>query len=128
MTKLNVALISGLLAVAAVLGTVAATRTVSLGAARRPSGAATVRARTLQLDRFQASLERALANKPPALPAVPSLPAPPPPAAATLAAATSPTTAAPAPQIVYRRPPPIVIVKHNAHADDGAAENEGNDG
>lgn len=102
MNKLNVTVIAGLLAVAAVLGTVAATRTVSLGAAHRQSVDATVGARTKQLDRFQASLQRALAKKPPALPAA------------------RPATTA---RVVYHRPPPVVVVTHAHHGDDGSFEN-----
>ncbi len=108
MSKLHVTLIASLLAAAAILGAVAATHTVKLGAANRASTAKTVSARTKQLDRFESSLRRALERKPPALPAVPK------------PAAVSPSRA-PAPQarVVYRRPPPIVVVRHTAHGDDG---------
>ncbi len=105
MKKTNVALIAGLLALAAVLGTVAATRTVSLGAAGRNATNATVHARTRQLAAYAASLRRALAHKPPALPAVPKT-----------------NGQAPAQRVVYHRPPPIVIVKHTHHGDDGGFE------
>lgn len=101
MSKSHIALISGLLALAAVVGTVAATRTVSLGSANRQSTNATVAARTKQLDRLQAALQRALATKPPAR------------------AAAAPS----APRVVYHRPPPIVVVKHVHHGDDGSFEN-----
>jgi hypothetical protein len=116
MTKVNVALIAGLLAVAAVLGTVAATRTVSLGAAGRHATNATVAARAKQLDAYAASLRHALAHKPPALPAVPKVPAAP---------AVSPATQAPSQRIVYQRPPPIVVVKHTHHGDDGFEQADG---
>jgi hypothetical protein len=102
MSKSHIALIAGLLALAAVVGTVAATRTVSLGSTNRQSVNATVAARTRQLDRLQASLQRALAKKPAALPA-----------------AKAPS----APRVVYHRPPPIVVVKHVQHGDDGSFEN-----
>ena len=105
MKKTNVALIAGLLALAAVLGTVAATRTVSLGAAGRNATNATVHARTRQLAAYAASLRRALAHKPPPLPAVPKT-----------------NGQAPAQRVVYHRPPPIVIVKHTHHGDDGGFE------
>jgi len=101
MSKSHIALISALLAVAAVVGTVAATRTVSLGSANRQSVNATVAARTKQLDRLQTALQRALAKKP----------------------AAAPTAASSAPRIVYHRPPPIVVVKHAHHGDDGSFEN-----
>jgi hypothetical protein len=105
MKKTNVALIAGLLALAAVLGTVAATRTVSLGAAGRQATNATVHARAQQLDAYAASLRRALARKPPALPAVPKT-----------------NGGAPVQRVVYRRPPTVVIVKHTHHGDDGGFE------
>jgi len=111
MKKTNVALIAGLLAVAAVLGTIAVTRTVSLGAAGRQATNATVRTRARQLDAYAASLRRALVRRPPALPAVPKL-----------------NSAAPAQRVVYRRPPTVVIVKHTHHGDDGGFDGAGGGG
>jgi hypothetical protein len=111
MSKANVAVIAGLLALAAVLGTVAATHTVALGTAQKQKAAVVVQTRAKQLDAYQASLRHALAKKPPALPAVP--PAAP---------------AAPQQRVVYRRPPAIVVVKHTHHGDDGGSEVQGNDG
>ena len=61
---------AALLAVNAVVGTVALTRTVHLGQASRTSSNAIVAKRTRQLDRFEASLRAQLAKKPPALPKV----------------------------------------------------------
>ena len=119
MKKTNVALIAGLLALAAVLGTVAATRTVSLGVANKQATNATVNARTRQLDAYAASLRRALAHKPPALPKVPK---------SAAAPALSPNGQAPVQKVVYRRPPPIVIVKHRPHADDGFEQADGGGG
>src|SRR5579864_5697291 len=105
MNRLHLTLVAGLLAAAAVLGTVAATHTVSLGAAHTGAGNTNVVTRTRQLQRFEASLHRALAKKPPALPAVP--------------AAHAGGASAPAPRVIYRRPPAIVIVHHTHHGDDG---------
>jgi hypothetical protein len=102
MSKSNIALISALLAAAAVIGAVAATRTVSLGSANRQSANATVVARTKQLDRLQAALQRELAKKP---------------------AAALPAAAPSVPRVVYHRPPPIVVVTHTHHGDDGSFEN-----
>ncbi len=65
--------------------------------------------RVKQLDAYQASLQRALAKKPPALPVV------------------RPATPAAQQRVVYRRPPAIVVVKHTQHGDDGY-EAQGNDG
>lgn len=111
MSKVNVAVIAGLLALAAVLGTMAATQTVGLGTAQKQKADVVVQTRVKQLDAYQASLQRALAKKPPALPAV--------------------RPAAPVAQqqqrVVYRRPPTIVVVKHTHHGDDGY-ESQGNDG
>jgi hypothetical protein len=118
MNRLNVAVIAGALAVAAVLGTVAATHTISLGTANRQSADSALRVRTKQLDRFEAALRRQLAKKPPALPAVPKSPAVAPPAAAPQ-------------RVVYRRPPAIVVVRHTHHGDDGnerEASGEGDGG
>lgn len=100
MNKLHVTIVATLLAGAAVLGAVAVTRTTSLGTAQRQGSNAAVLARTRQLDRLQASLQRALAQKPKAR------------------ASTSP-----APRVVYHRPPPIVVVRHAHQGDDGGFEN-----
>jgi hypothetical protein len=110
MNRITVTIVAGLLAAAAVLGAVAVTHTVSLGAARTHAGDAAVLARAKQLDRFEASLQHALARRPPALPAVPKPPA-----------APAPTLQA-QPRVVYRRPPAIVVVRHTHHGDDGGTE------
>jgi len=101
MKRIHVTLIALLFAIAAVFGTVAATRTVHLGAASRSANDAAYLARVKQLDAYAASLQRQLAAR--ALPAA--------------------GASAPAPRIVYHRPPPIVIVKHTHHSDDGGYEN-----
>lgn len=117
MKKVNVALIAGLLAVAAVLGTVAATHSVSLGASHRRSTDKAVQVRAKQLDAFEASLRRALAKKTPALPRVPKAPA------------VTRSAAAPVqPRVVYRRPPAIVVVRHTHHGDDGYERSDGGGG
>ncbi len=106
MNKIHVALIAGLLALAALAGTFAATRTVSLGAAGKHASNAAIAARTRQLDAYASSLRRALANKPPAVPSVSG------------ATAGPPAPAAP-PLVIYHRPPPIVVVKHSSHSGEG---------
>jgi hypothetical protein len=98
MSKLNTIFIAALLALAAVLGTIAATRTVSLGASAQQTSAASLHAKARRLDAYAASIQRALAKR-----------APPLPAAASSAG----------PRVVYHRPPPIVIVKHH-HGDDSS--------
>ena len=114
MRKSNVALIAGLLALAAVLGSVALARTAGLGAAGRQANDAAVAAKTKQLAAYQAKLEKALAQKTPALPPLPKT-----------SSVASPATAAPQQKVVYRRPPPVVVVKHTAHGDDGNESNGG---
>jgi hypothetical protein len=108
MNRLHLTLVAGLLAAAAVLGTVAATHTVSLGAAHTKAASTNVVVRTKQLQRFEASLHRALAKKPPALPTVPSV-----------SAAQPGGGQATSPRVIYQRPPAIVVVRHTHHGDDG---------
>ena len=112
MKRIHVALIAGLIALAALAGTFAAARTTSLGAAGRNASAALVAKRTRQLDAYAAALHRAIRQKPPALPAVPGT---------ARAAQGSPT-------VIYRRPAPIVVVKHTHHGDDGGSESDGGGG
>jgi hypothetical protein len=119
MQKAQVVLVAAGLALAAVLGTIAATKTVSLGSTQRHSSDAAVTARTKQLDRFEASLRRALAKKTPALPKMPKAP---------VIARPAVSAVAPRPRVVYRRPPPVVVVRHVHHGDDGGHEAEGGGG
>ena len=57
-----------LLGAAAVAGLLALTRTGSVGAAATPASSTEITARTQTLDRLEASLERSLAEQPPAVP------------------------------------------------------------
>jgi hypothetical protein len=110
MKKTHAAIVALLLAVAAVLGVFAATRTAGIGAAARPQvSSATIAAREHRLDRVEAALRKALRDRPPALPAVPTARA---------------RQAAP-PAIVYRRPAPLVVVRHTGHHDDGEEHDHG---
>jgi hypothetical protein len=106
--KIHVAAIALLLALAAVLGTFAATRTASLGSASRQSSTSAYDVRVRQLNAFSAKLQKQLAAKP--------------------AQATVPAGTRVAPRIVYRRPPAIVVVKHTHHGDDGFERAEGGGG
>jgi hypothetical protein len=110
------------LAVAAVLGLSAVTKTSTLGASAKRTSAAAIATRAKKLDAFEAALQRALKNKPPALPKVPVVRAVTP----ARAAPTAPISlvSASTPRIVYRRPAPIIIHKHSSHRDDGQ-ESEG---
>jgi hypothetical protein len=115
MKRIHVLGVALLLGLAAVLGLVAATRTTGVArhAQPRTSDAAIV-ARARRLNQVEFALRRALRDRPPALPPVPSASAPAPVAA---------------PQVVYRRPAPIVLVKHTSHHDDGhESESEGGGG
>ena len=109
MRKVNVIVIAGLLALAAVLGTVAATRTVSLGASARQATAASVQSRAKRLDAFEASLHRALDRE----------------AAGAARRTRRRRPPQPARRVVYHRPPPVVVVTHTHHGDDGGYEREG---
>lgn len=111
MKKLHVSLIALLLAIAAVVGTFAATRTASLGTSSRQASNAAYTAKVKQLDAFSARLRQELAAKP------------------AQVQIQAPARATVTPRVVYRRPPAIVVVKHTHHGDDGSerADGGGND-
>jgi hypothetical protein len=111
MDKVRLTIAAGLIAAAAVLGLVAVTRTTAIGTAQHRSADAALAARIRRLDRYEASLRRELARKPPALPALPARRA-----------------TASAPRVVYRRPPAIVVVHRTHRGDDGFAEADGGGG
>lgn len=103
MKKAHAIAVALLLGLAAVLGVLAASRTVGVGAASRSHvTTASIAVRARRLDRVELALRRALRDRPPALPTVP----------------TAPTRVAAAPQVVYRRPAPILVIKHASHHDD----------
>jgi len=98
------AAIAALIGLAAVAGLVGLTRTLDLGAATpaaKELSPATIAKRSQALDKVAASLRRARASRPPALPPVPSYPDVP---------VSSPAPAQSAPRAVtYVRPPPRVV-------------------
>ena len=96
MPRRHALVLSLLIGLAAVFGVIAASRTVSLGNASRSSADTAIVQRTRALDRYEASLQKALAKRVPALP----------PVAVARAASAAPV------RVVYHRPPPIVITKH----------------
>jgi hypothetical protein len=96
---------------AAVSGLFALGSTVTLGQQARASNDAQIARRAAQLDRYEASLRKALAQKPPALPPVPSA-----------GNASSVQSAAPV-RVIYHRPPPVVVVTNRA----GEHEQEGDE-
>jgi hypothetical protein len=104
MKRIHALAVALILAVSAGLGLAAATKTAGLRSATPTTVTSShaIAARSRKLDRLEASLRRALRDKPPALPA-----------------ARRPT-AAPTPRVVYRRPAPIVVIKHTHHGDDGS--------
>jgi hypothetical protein len=110
--KRATALIASLgVALAAVAGVFALGSTLSLsGNAHRTTDSQIAR-RTAQLDRYQASLTRALAQKPPALPPMP-------------AAGTTQAAVAPSARVVYHRPPPVVVVTHRSGEHEDVHEQE----
>jgi hypothetical protein len=118
MNRINTLAVAALFGLATVLGAVAATRTAGIGTHAHARSSSFVVAQTRRLNHLERALHRSLRQRPPALPAVPKVPA----------VAPRPSVQA-APQIVYRRPAPIVVVKHTSHHDDGGeAQAEGGDG
>ena len=111
MKRRHIISISLILALAAVVGGLAATRTAQLGAAAKAipvTTSAGIVQRSRQLDRTEAALRRALARKPPALPPLPS--------------AAASNGARPAQRVVYVRPAPIVHVIHRQGGGDDGGE------
>ena len=98
------------------VGVFAAARTVGLGNRTRAATDAQVAQRTAALDRYAASLRKALAHKPQQLPALP--------AGSIPAALTRPLQPV---RVVYHRPPPIVIHTHRSGEGDYAEGGEADD-
>ena len=96
----------------AIVGAFAATRTVGLGNSARRATDTQVAQRTAALDRYAASLRKALAQDTPQLPALP--------AGAATAAAPAQTTQPI--RVVYHRPPPVVIHQHRSDGGDDQGE------
>lgn len=113
MKPIHALVIALALAVVAVIGVTAVTKTSTLGASAKHASAAAIATRAHKLDAFEATLQKALKNKPPALPKVPAGGG-----AASVLASGAPGSAV-APRVVYRRPAPIIIHKHSNHGDDG---------
>ena len=121
MNRARALIVSFAVAVAAIAGVFALTSTVSLNSQTRASTDRQVATRTAQLNRYEASLRKALAQKPPKLPAIPA-------AGQSAGAQSAAPVAAPSTsvRVVYHRPPPIVVVKHHrAGSGDGAEVEQG---
>lgn len=119
MNRTRALIVSLAVGLAAVAGVFALGNTLSLGNQAQASTDKQVAQRTAQLDRYEASLRNALAQKPPALPPVPAAETGTP--SAQGAASTPAQSAAPV-RVVYHRPPPVVVVEHG---DDGEHEADG---
>jgi hypothetical protein len=113
MNRTSALFVSLAIAVAAIAGVFALGNTLSLGRSAHASTDRQVAQRTAQLDRYEASLRKALLKKPPALPRL-----------STSTPATAPVQAAAPVRVVYHRPPPIIVTKHRS-AGAGEAEFEG---
>jgi hypothetical protein len=113
MNRTRALIVSLAVGLAAIAGVFALGHTVSLGNHAHATTNRQVAQRTTQLNRYEASLRRALAQKPPALPPVPE----------SASASASMRSAAPT-RVVYHRPPPVVVIKHRAGGE-SEAEFEG---
>jgi hypothetical protein len=111
---------------AAVAGVFALDHTLALGTQSHAATDRQVAARTAQLDRYEASLRKALARKPPALPPVPASSTGTASGPSTVAGSSTIQSAAPV-RIVYHRPPPIVVIKHRAGGHEAELEGVGAD-
>ena len=120
MNRTRAIIVSLAVGLAAIAGVFALDRTLALSNASSTTTDQQVRQRTQQLNRYEASLRKTLAQKPPALPAVPR------PESTTSAgqpATSTPAQSAPSVRVVYHRPPPVVVVEHRA-GDENEHENE----
>jgi hypothetical protein len=117
--KKHALLISLVVGAAAIAGTVAATKTVTLGrhaAARATTPASLIAQRKHALDRTEVALKKTLKQRPPKLPPLPKR-------APVAAGAATGYAPAPAQRVVYVRPAPIVRHVHRP-----GGEHEGGDG
>ena len=121
MNRTRALIVSLAVGLAAIAGVFALGHTLALSNATSSTTDQKVAQRTRQLNRYEASLRKALAQKPPALPAVPRAGS----TGSTLqvAAGTPAPSVAPV-RVIYHRPPPVVVVKHRAGGE-VEAEHEG---
>lgn len=129
MNRKHAVSISLAVGVAAIAGTVAATKSIHLGghaAGSSKTPSALIAKRTKALDRTEIALRKALKQRPPKLPPLP----------ATLPAATGSAASAPAPssqtqRVIYVRPAPIVRHVHRSggeHEAERGSKDEGGGG
>ena len=111
MNRMHALIVSLAVGVAAIAGVFALGHTLSLGNQAHATTDRQVAQRTAQLDRYEATLRKALARKPPKLPPVPAAGSS---SAQMQSAVSAPAPSVPVARVVYHRPPPIVVVKHRA--------------
>jgi hypothetical protein len=111
-TRTRALVLSLALGLAAIAAVFALGRTLSLGDQASAANDRAVERRTAQLDRYEASLRKALAQKPPALPPLEQVDG-----------NSGLQSAAPA-RVVYHRPPPIVVSSRTAGEHENEAEHE----
>jgi hypothetical protein len=121
MNRTRALIVSLAVGLAAIAGVFALGQTLALGNATSSTTDQKVAQRTRQLNRYEASLRKALAQRPPALPTVPRADST---GSSLQVAAGTPTPSVASVRVVYHRPPPIVVVEHRAG---GETETE-NDG
>ena len=109
MTRTNALLVSLAVGLAAVAGVFALGRTLALSTHSHAASDRLIARRTAQLDRYEASLRKELAKKPPALPPRPA------------SGSAAVQSAAPV-RVVYHRPPPVVVVRHRSGEHEDGAE------
>lgn len=129
MARKHAFLIAIFLGLAAAVGAVAAINTARLAgpqarAVSTQSQSAQLQRRSHLLNSEAASLQRALAKRPPKLPKVPAFSTAGTSASAAIAAPIAAPTSAPTPRVQYVRPAPVIIVKHRSHEGD---DHEGGD-
>jgi hypothetical protein len=127
MNRSRALIVSLAVGVAAIAGVFALGDTISLTNQANAKSDRQVAQRTAQLDRYEASLRRALAQKPPKLPPVPAAGST---SAPSQSAVSAPAASAPPVRVVYHRPSPIIVVKHRAggeHENESEAEGAGAD-
>ena len=121
MNRTRAVIVSVAVGLAAVAGVFALDRTLALGNASSTTTDQQVEQRTQQLNRYEASLRRTLAQKPPALPAIPrSVNI----SSADQAVTRTPAQSSPSVRVVYNRPPPEVVVEPRASDDDEHEDEE----
>ena len=118
MNRTRALVVSVAVALVAVTGAYALSDTLAVGKQTNATTDQEVAKRTAQLNSYEASLRKALAEQPPVLPAVPK-------AAAT--GSSEQLAAATPPRVVYHRPPPIVVTSQRVGDDESEHEDREHD-